>query len=168
MTDNFNIRALNGNDWQAFHAVRLEALRDTPSAFGASLATESVLGESDRRRMLDDNKQRIFGLFDGQKLIGLNAVFTDQNDRSGKTALLAMWYLHADYRGHGLFDGLVQAGLSWAEDEKRFDRILVSHREGNDASRKANQRAGFTYAGKRLHVWGDGTHDFNHLYEKKL
>lgn len=168
MTEDFNIRALNGADWKQFIDVRLEALTATPHLFGASVATESALSETDIRGMLDNDKQRIFGLFDGKKLIGLNAVFTDQTDESGKTALLAMWYLNAAYRGRGLFQSLVTEGIDWAEREKRFDKIIVSHREGNDASRAANQRAGFTYAGKRLHVWGDGSYEFNHFYERRL
>lgn len=168
MTEHFNIRALSGEDWKQFIDVRLEALAATPHAFGASLASESALSEADIRRMLDNEKQRIFGLFDNDRLIGLNAVFTDRTDERGTTALLAMWYLKAEYRGRGLFDRLVKEGVDWAERENRFDRILVSHREGNDASRAANQRAGFTYADKRLHVWGDGTCDFNHYYERKL
>lgn len=168
MTEDFNIRALKGDDWKQFIDVRLEALSATPHMFGASLATESALNENDIRTMLENDKQRIFGLFDQDRLIGLNAVFTDRNDASGKTALLAMWYLNAEYRGRGLFDGLVKESIDWAEREKRFDKIIVSHRAGNDASRAANQRAGFTYTGKKLHVWGDGSYEFNHYYERRL
>ena len=168
MTNDFNIRSLCGDDWRAFHKTRLEALAATPHVYGASLETESALTEADRRKILDDRKQRIFGLFDGEKLVGLNAVIPDRHDESGKTAVLAMWYLHADYRGRGLFGGLVAEGIGWAKREDRFDTIIVSHREGNDASRAANQRAGFNYTHKKLHVWGDGTYDFNHFYKLRL
>lgn len=168
MTEDFNIRALKGDDWKQFIDVRLEALSATPHMFGGSVASESALSEADIRRMLDHDKQRIFGLHDGQKLIGLSAVFTDRTDDSGRTALLAMWYLNAGYRGRGLFQDLVTESIDWAEREKRFDKIIVSHRTGNDASRAANQRAGFTYTGKKLHVWGDGSYEFNHFYERRL
>lgn len=168
MTNDFNIRSLCGNDWRTFRETRLEALSATPHAYGASLESETALGENDIRSMLDKENQRIFALFNDEKIIGLNAVIPDRYDESGRTAVLAMWYLHAEYRGRGLFGGLVSEGIDWAKREERFDKIIVSHREGNDASRAANQRAGFNYTGKKLHVWGDGTYDFNHFYELRL
>lgn len=168
MEKHFNIRALRVDDWQIFRDVRLKALKETPSVFGSSWEKENTYDDSWWQNVLKNEQHKIFGLFNNETLVGLNAVFTSHKDPSGKTASLAMWYLDKDYRGKGLFHNLVMAGIDWAKQQERFDRIIVSHREGNEASRKANERAGFKYTHKGLHTFGDGIEDYEHISELRI
>ncbi len=87
------------------------------------------------------------------------------SEPAGKTALLAMWYLKREYRGQGNFVPLVQFGVDWARAHGRYDKMIVSHRDGNEASRKANQRLGFQYMYTRDSEWAGGVFDRHHFYE---
>lgn len=166
MSKEFNIRALCGKDWMKFRDIRLEALRDYPGNFGALYADELQLAPEQWRARLDDTSGRVFGLFQHDHLIGLNGVVTHRDDPEGKTALMIMWFMRAGYQGQGLFHDLVKAGIDWAEAEPRFDRILVDHRDGNEASRKSNQKHGFTCVGREPKKWPDGKTEDMVLYKK--
>lgn len=168
MSKEFNIRALDAKDWQAFRDVRLEALRHYPGNFGAHYADEVKLTPAEWGTRLTDPKERIFGLFEGKHLIGTNGVVTYRDDPEGKTALMIMWYMRAGYQGRGLFEDLVKAGVDWAESETRFDRIRVHHRDGNEASRKSNQKHGFTFIGKEPWTWPDGKTVDLMMYERRF
>ena len=101
-------------------------------------------------------------------LIGTNGICTNREDESGKTALMIMWYMRSGYQGRGLFSGLVKAGIDWAEAEPRFERICVNHRDGNEASRKSNQKHGFTYIGQDPWTWPDGKTADLVMYERRF
>jgi RimJ/RimL family protein N-acetyltransferase len=164
----FNIRALTGDDWKKFRDIRLEALHFYPENFGAQYADELQLTENQWRARLDSPIDRVFGLFHNNLLIGTNGVMTHYGDPEGKTALMIMWYMRTGYQGQGLFHDLIKAGIDWAESEPRFNRILVDHRDGNEASRRSNQKHGFTYIGRKPKTWPDGeTHDLV-MYERKF
>ncbi len=168
MSKEFNIRALQGRDWQAFRDIRLEALRNFPGNFGAHYADELRLEKPDWIGRIEDPQGKIFGLFHGATLIGTNGICTNREDESGKTALMIMWYMRSGYQGRGLFSGLVKAGIDWAEAEPRFERICVNHRDGNEASRKSNQKHGFTYIGQDPWTWPDGKTADLVMYERRF
>lgn len=168
MSKEFNIRALDAKDWQTFRDVRLEALRHYPGNFGAHYAQEVKLTPEEWAARLTDPKERIFGLFEGKHLIGINGVVTYRDDPEGKTALMIMWYMRAGYQGRGLFENLVKAGVDWAESETRFDCIRVHHRDGNEASRRSNQKHGFTFIGQEPCDWPDGKTVDLMMYERRF
>jgi hypothetical protein len=62
------IRLLESNDWQAFKALRLEALSLHPEAFGSSFEEESKL--TDEAFQHGYNNCNIFGAFVDDELIG--------------------------------------------------------------------------------------------------
>ncbi len=162
------IRQLQAEDWSEFRAVRLEALQKYKSCFSSSYETEKLYDEQKWQGTLQDTQHAIFAILDEDKAIGLSGCFTSRDDESGKTAILGMWYLKEEYRGQGLFHLLMQATMDWAKDEGRFDRIVVSHREGNEASRRANQALGFKYTETVMNEFGDGQIAKNIFYEVRL
>jgi RimJ/RimL family protein N-acetyltransferase len=168
MSKEFNIRALNGRDWQAFRDIRLEALRDYPGNFGAQYADELRLEKQQWIDRIEDPMGKIFGLFHGTHLIGTNGVCTYRDDPTGKTALMIMWYMRSGYQGRGLFSDLVKAGIDWAEAQPCFDCIRVHHRDGNEASRKSNQKHGFNYIEQEPWTWPDGKTVDLVMYERRF
>lgn len=109
-----------------------------------------------------------FGLFDGEQFIGITAVFTDRGDASGATAHLAMSFIKPEYRGKGFSRMLYGARLEWVAAHPKFNKIVVSHRASNEASRRANQRYGFMPTGSEPHLWPDGETEDQVFYEKRL
>lgn len=160
-----SIRPLEPREWQAFRDFRLAALRAMPGVFSSAYEGELARAEDWWRDTLGGPGRRVFGLFDGDRLIGITAVFTSRDDPSGSTALLAMSFILPDYRGRGLSDLFYRARLAWVRERPQFKRILVSHRASNEASRRANQRHGFILVGRAPRTWPDGSTEDELSYE---
>jgi RimJ/RimL family protein N-acetyltransferase len=166
MQENIYSRRLNADDWEIFRETRLGALKKHPDRFGSTFDAEIKMSPEDWQKLLATKEHVIFGLFDEKNLIGISACFVWCGDPEEKTAILAMWYLHEAYRGQNLFVPLLQKTIDAAESEKRFRRIIVEHREGNEASRKTNQKLGFKYTHSVPKTWPDGVTEDEVFYER--
>lgn len=163
-----HVRQLKEEDWQAYRTLRLEAVRLHAANYGLSYMQEAAKTEDEWRALMSHDTHQCFGLFDGQDMVGIGAVFTDGADGSGKTAFLAAGYIRLAYRGKGYSSLLYEHRIQWAIDSGRFHRIMVGHRHGNEASRRANQRFGFEYIGAEEKTFGDGNKAMHHQYEVRL
>lgn len=162
-----HIRQLNRYDWQALRAIRLKALQNHAEVYGSRYEDEAIKDDRYWQDMLDGHDCAVFGLYDDQCLIGIGGAFTDKHDESGQTAVLAMGYIETNYRGQKLSRLLYEARIGWAQAQHRFTKIVVSHRRGNEASRRANQAFGFSYSGTGLTHFIDGE-DAEIKYEMEL
>ena len=168
MTDSIFIRRWSESDWGAFKAIRLEALSKHDNFFGASFSVESSKEDSFwKKTLLDVDKAAIFGLYDEDKVIGLTAIFRDWTGRHG-VAVLAMSYIRAEYRKKGLSDLLYKERIDWAKSQGDIGIVTVGHREGNDASRAANQRFGFVLREVKDQIYGNGETAKDYIYELKI
>ena len=118
--------------------------------------------------MLGSAKHAFFGLYDGKNLIGSAAVFTDRDDKTERTALLAGNYIREAFRGRKLSRYLYAARIEWVVGCGHFDCIRVGHKQGNEPSRRANQAFGFGYIGQETKAWGDGSQGVLHKYEMRI
>jgi len=157
-------RALTAEDWETFRQIRLRALREHPDVYSGSYGEAAGRTERDWIEMLDGKGKRIFGLFDGDRMIGLAAVFTSRDDPDGQSGVLAMDYIDPLYRGRRLSRLLYQVRIDWAKQHLPFRRLVVSHREGNEPSRRANQCFDFKFVGKEETDWPDGTKAPDYVY----
>ena len=163
------IRPLEPDEWEKFKELRLFALRTEPGMFCSTYAREAEFDEAEWRSRIRDDGGQAFGLFDGEHLVGLTAVYTnDDDDPSGATATLAMSFILPEYRGRGFAKMLYDARLTWIKAQAKFKRVTVSHRKSNDVSRKANQAHGFVQTGAQSRTWPDGITDDELMYELVL
>ncbi|MBL8641226.1 MAG: GNAT family N-acetyltransferase [Alphaproteobacteria bacterium] len=168
MLDTISIRSWTENDWVAFRAIRLEALKHTEHVFGVSYDHALNLSEEYWTDTLQDTYNgAVFGLYDGENVIGLTAVFRHRDHKSD-TVIFAMSYIRKNYRGRGLSDLLYKARLDWAEQQEGIVSIWIGHRDGNQASFRANQRHGFQLISTEDMTFGDGTTDKHYTYELKI
>ena len=107
-------------------------------------------------------------LFDDETPIGMTSVSIDRNDPTGKTALLWGSWLAPEYRGKGLSDLMYQSRINWAKDQPTVERIIVSHRASNLASKYANQKHGFVEIHKKEKIWTDGATEDEIFYELEI
>lgn len=163
-----HIKKFEAQDWRIYKAIRLEALALHGHVFGGSLAAESAWSDSQWEYMLGKSDYAFFGLYDGRTLVGSTCVFTSRDDKTGRTALLAGSYIRENYRGRRLSRLLYAARIDWIIASNKYERILVGHREDNEASRRANQRFGFVRIGQEEKQWGDGSVGVLHNYEMRL
>ncbi|MCW3848667.1 GNAT family N-acetyltransferase [Sphingomonas sp. LB-2] len=161
------VRRLTADDWRANREIRLEALAEFPGNYFTSLAEAEARSDEKWRAMLADPKMAIFGLYDGDALAGLAAIYIADEDPSGRTAGFAMSYIRPVWRGHGHAATLHRARLDWAR-ANGMARVIVSHRASNEPSRRAIERSGFTRTGATLHRWPDGIEEDNVEYELRL
>jgi RimJ/RimL family protein N-acetyltransferase len=159
------IRALDSGEWDILRAMRLHALKTEPGVFLGAYEDEVKNTEERWKDWLSQDRKCVFGLFDGQNLVGITGVFTSRHDPSGQTAVLGTSYILPVYRGQGYSRLLYQARLDWVAMQPQIRRVVVSHRETNESSRRANQAFGF----RRTHVetitWPDGTTGDEICYE---
>lgn len=156
MNDTISIRRLGVDDWQAFKDMRLEALQTNQNVFLGRYEKESAEPDSFwQDTLINRDKGAVFGLYDGQTMIGLTGVFR-YRDSPEDTAILAMSFIRPEYRRRGLSTHLYEARIDWAKSQNGIQKIIVSHRGGNEASRAANQKFGFVYTGQNEENYPDG------------
>lgn len=161
------VRQLRPDDWIALREVRLSALRDRPGSFATTAEAVEAVTEEDWRQFLDNRQQAAFGLFAETSLIGITAIFTDRDDPSAATGLLGMTWLNPAWRGKGLSRLIYEVRMEWAR-ARALTRVRVSHRDGNEPSRRAMIAHGFAYVGRTSVQWPDG-HEADEIhYELRL
>ena len=161
----YSIRKLHEDDWGIFAEIRLRALLTDPSVFGSNYDTESKYTESDWRSRLKDRDTAIFAVFEKDKAVGMTGVVIDRNDPSRKTALLWGSWIEPEMRNKGLSKLFYTARLDWAKEQPDLERVIVSHRRSNVASKIANQRFGFAETHTVEKVWNDELSETEHFYE---
>jgi RimJ/RimL family protein N-acetyltransferase len=159
------IRPLDVDDWKIFRDIRLTALRTEPTLFISTFEREAAFDEDRWRDWVAGPSKCMFGLFDGEEIIGLTGVVTLSEDPACETAMLVASFILPAYRGHRYSRLFYDARLEWVRQHTVFRRVVVSHRAGNEPSRRAVLRAGFSEIERIEHVWPDGSTDPRVMYE---
>lgn len=162
------VRQFSAAEWDTYKSIRLEALSKHEDVFGSNHASEAAWSDSQWKHMLGRPNQAFFGLYDGKTLAGCTGIVTDRFDKTEKTAVLIASYIRESYRGRRLSRLLYAARIEWAMGCGHFERVIVGHKEGNEASRRANQSFGFEPIGEEEQVWGDGSKGKNFKYEIRI
>jgi RimJ/RimL family protein N-acetyltransferase len=165
---NISIRPLKPADMQAFKAIRLKALQAHKNVYLGKYEDAITRPDFEWLEMLDQKGKCIFGLYDVDKMIGLTAVFTWKEDPKGETGVLAMSYIEPEYRKLGLSRHFYEARIHWALQHLPWKKLVVGHREGNEASRRAMIGNGFKFTNKKKILWPDGIEDWEYNYELDL
>lgn len=163
-----SIRQLSENDWRLLRQVRLEALRSDPAVFGANYEAESKLTEKEWRSRLRAADSAIFMLFDDETPVGMTGVSVYRDDPAKRTAIFWGSWLAPAFRRRGLSDLIYKSRIEWAKMHPGIERIIVSHRASNVASKYANQKHGFVFTRTHEKVWTDGKTEDEVCYELKL
>ena len=165
---NISIRQLIENDWREFSQIRLKALQTDPSVFGSNYEKESQMSEAEWRNRLQAKDNAIFLIYEDETPIGMTCISIDRDDPTRKTALLWGSWLAPDFRGKGLSELMYRTRINWAKNQPTVEKIIVSHRASNVASKYANQKHGFVLTHKTEKVWTDGATEDEIFYELKI
>jgi ribosomal protein S18 acetylase RimI-like enzyme len=123
--------------------VRLEALREAPYAFGATLANWRDAQESRWRNRLREVPCNILAELDGAT-VGMVSGAAPLN---GEVMLISMW-VAPSARGKGGGDALVGAILAWAL-QQGADRVSLHVRDDNEPAIALYRRNGFVDVGAK-------------------
>ena len=136
------LRTVSGDDWADVRTLRLRALVDAPTAFGATLAEAESQPESVWRSRSDGPGPLVMA-YDEDVPVAMGGLFVPEG--SSEAYVWGMW-VAPEARGHGLGTRLLAVLVDHA---RRLDRTVLLHvTEGNDAARRLYEAHGFAGTGE--------------------
>jgi ribosomal protein S18 acetylase RimI-like enzyme len=163
------IRFLNTQDIVIYRDLRLQALIESPTAFGSSYEEESCFSLTDfaaRLRPHDDSTNGIFGAFgDKDRLIGMLGFSREKRLKRAHIGSLWSMYVLPENRGRGVGSALLDRALSYAQCLGNLRQIVLSVTTNNLAACSLYKSRGFERFGlERDALFIDGTYfDEEHL-----
>lgn len=139
------IRRLVPSDAERYRQLMLEAYAATPDAFTATVPErESMPREFWEARMADgESAERVYGAFDGDRLVGVAGLRFQERPRTRHKAWLFGMYVRSTHRGRGLGRTLVEAVLDGARSRDGVVLIQLTVSESNAAARGLYESCGF-------------------------
>ncbi len=134
------IREVGADDWEIWRALRLDALRDAPGAFGSILADWADATEDAWRRRLQDVPFNVVAEVGGDA-IG-QASGTAPADGAGE--LISMW-VDPSARRSGVARLLIDAVCEWAA-ASGASSVRLSVRRDNERAIRSYLSSGFVAA----------------------
>ncbi len=109
------ISKLTDSEWVKYKKIRLEALKQEPSAFASSFEDDVQLPDEQWKKRLQrshDNNQSVM-LFakDGDRVIGMIGAFWSNKEKIKHIANIFGVYVNSDYRGKGIGNMLMETLL---------------------------------------------------------
>ncbi len=122
------VQRLGPDDWQLWRAVRLEALAESPDAFGSTLRYWQGDGDTESRwrSRLEDVPFNVVARLDGAPVGQSSGTAVD--DRGG-VELISMWVAPST-RGRSVGSALIDAVIEWAE-EQHASKLQLTVRRRN-------------------------------------
>jgi GNAT superfamily N-acetyltransferase len=140
----FDVRRAAIGDEPVLRALRLQALTDSPKAFGSTYERELARTTEDWKRWLSPGVTFILEASGEPR--GLVAGSRDPHDAS-VVHLMAMW-VHPDLRGTGAADLLVSSVKAWAA-EAGATQVRLNVLENNGPARRCYEPTGFRATGRQ-------------------
>ena len=138
------VREAVSADWQALRDIRLEALRDVPSAFGSTYQGEAGRPAAHWRDRIARGGTFLAYLPGTSDPAGLIGGYSEDP----QTVSLVSMYVRPRARGRGVGDALVATVVNWA-DQKNATTVHLWVTETNAAARALYERCGFTLTGEQ-------------------
>ena len=160
------IRRLTPADVTAYRALRLEGLREAPTAFAASYDEEVAFPSSVYEGWLGAPPDRgTLGAFEDDELVGIATLGRESRSKLAHKAHILGMYVRADCRGRGIAGALLASAIALARMTAAIRQINVSANAANAAARRLYATAGFREFGlepRSLQIDGEW-HDEVHM-----
>jgi ribosomal protein S18 acetylase RimI-like enzyme len=173
-TSGIEIVTLPVTEWQAYRRLRLEMLRDSPSAFGSTYQDQQSLPDSFWQGRLEQAAQGehswLFFARSGSDLLGMIGAFREDADSlepSRRLATIISVYVTPAARGRGISNLLMDAILAKLV-QCGFQRAQLGVTADQTAAVHLYQRFGFSIIKTETERMGDGLEHTGLLMEKTL
>lgn len=138
------IRRLERDDAAAFRAIRLQALRDSPTAFGSSHHEEAHQPLDRFATRLDSTDGVMLGAFAAGALVGIVGVVREPAAKEHHRAVIRSMFVTPDARGLGVGSALLRHALAVADALPGVWQVILTVTAGNDAAMRLYRAHGFT------------------------
>ncbi len=160
-----DIRRLTPADVTLYRALRLEGLREAPTAFAASYDEEAAFPLSTYEGRLGAPPDRgTLGAFDGDALVGIVTLGREHRQKLAHKAHILGMYVRAERRGCGIGANLLAGAIALARSTPAIRQVNVSVNATNAPARRLYAAAGFREFGLELRslridgAWHDEVH----------
>lgn len=148
METRFSVRTISPGEWRVYRDLRLQALRDSPNAFGSTLEWETGRSDSEWARRLEEGSDDRWNLPLVVRSWGEPAglAWGRIEMSSPEVAHLYQLWVSPGHRGQGLGKMLLDAVVGWAR-EVRAARVELGVTRGDTPAFRLYSRAGFNTTG---------------------
>ena len=145
-------RRATPDDLSLFREIRVQALQESPEAFGSTYASALARDTASWQEQLDatvsgDTRDTQFA-FDGSNCAGIAALYREPDAPHGD--LLMMWVPPA-YRGTEAAPTLINALIAWAK-EIGLSSVYLNVTDANHRAIRFYERCGFIATGETVDV----------------
>jgi ribosomal protein S18 acetylase RimI-like enzyme len=142
----FTTRRLGPGDAEAFFALRLRCMDDAALQFRSAREDVESEGLAHWQGRLAADDDRIVGVFDDDRLIGIGGITRDWRVKLRHKALLFGMFVDPDATGRGIGLAIVDALI--AESRGFVSSLHLTLMADNDRARALYERSGFTIYGR--------------------
>jgi ribosomal protein S18 acetylase RimI-like enzyme len=164
------IKKLPIDNWNEYKELRLQSLKNNPSAFEDSYEKEKLLPNIEWQKRLQathDNTNWLFFAKINYKLIGIIGATQLEIDKQNNSATLYQVYLDPHYRKQKIADKLLNSLIKTLQNNK-ISKVHLFVSQTQTGAIKLYQRCGFIIIGQNNMHFGDGLIHEGLLMEKKL
>ena len=162
---NAEIRELTEADAAIYHALRLRALREHPTAFAQPYESQAAASPEEvaerLRETADAPHDFVLGMFWDGRLIGMVGFRRERGERVRHKGSIWGMYIAAEAQGQGLGRMLMRAAIERAAEMPGLEQISLGVISGNEYARNLYLSLGFvSYGLERRAIRVSGTlHD---------
>lgn len=147
-----SIKKLQTSEWQKYKDLRLEALADSPTAFGSSAEEEAKRPDEYWRGRIDNGNHKplnliIFAEFNGE-LIGMVGAFAENKVKIQHIADVWGMYVKSKFRGQGVGKFLLESLLNELRASQEIKKIKIAATSTNQAAVGLYEKLGFQVVGE--------------------
>lgn len=149
LPDAIKIRPAALTDVDSFRELRLEALKNHPTAFGQDYEENIQRPQKywEDRLTINNEEQALFFAKYNDQLIGMAGIFRHLSKKSLHSAGIWGVYIKPEWRGRYISEALIQSCLTWDKQQKVVV-VKLGVVTGNLSAAHCYKRCGFTTYGK--------------------
>jgi ribosomal protein S18 acetylase RimI-like enzyme len=138
------IRRLNSSDAEAHQVLRLQALQESPDAFGSSYEEECDIPIATIGSRLDAQNGLVkFGAFDGDHMVGLIGVGREGMRKLAHKAFICAMYVSPSHRNHKIGQALLMHAIEFARTMEGIRQLILTVNAKNEVAVRLYEAAGF-------------------------
>lgn len=167
----YSLRRLAADDLDAFRQLRLQALQESPTAFGATVASEQNLTPAQHlARLQGDSHSGIWGAWNTQgALVASAGLWHQRQAKVQHKADIYAVYVEPTARAAGLAPQLMQTVIAHAREHTDLRQLHLGVIAGNTHALRLYQSLGFVeYGLEPAALCVDGHYPDEHLMQLRL